>query len=90
MRCQEQLPPWDPVTPQPPEVQTRRTQLSSLRLAGLLQYHARILDSTEPVVTRWDNSPPDQTERSVGTFDVTPTEGGVHVAGAADREVGRP
>ena len=35
------------------------------------------MDSSEPVVTRWDDSPPEQTERPVGTFDVTPTEGGV-------------
>ena len=41
------------------------------------EFHARIVDSSEPVVTRWDDSPPEQTERPVGTFDVTPTEGGV-------------
>ena len=41
------------------------------------EFHARIADSSEPVVTRWDDSPPEQTERPVGTFDVTPTEGGV-------------
>ena len=38
------------------------------------EFHARIVDSSEPVVTRWDDSPPEQTERPVGTFDVTPTE----------------
>ena len=27
-------------------------------------------------------SPPDQTKRPVGTYDVTPTEGGVHVGGS--------
>ena len=41
------------------------------------EFQARIVDSSEPVVTRWDGSPPEQTERPVGTFDVTPTEGGV-------------
>ena len=41
------------------------------------EFHARIADSSEPVVSRWDDSPPEQTERPVGTFDVTPTEGGV-------------
>ena len=41
------------------------------------EFHARIIDSTEPVVTRWDNSPPLQEERPVGTFDVTPNESGV-------------
>ena len=41
------------------------------------EFHARILDSTEPVVTRWDGSPPTQEERPVGTFDVTPSESGV-------------
>ena len=41
------------------------------------EFQARIVDSSEPVVTRWDGNPPEQTERPVGTFDVTPTEGGV-------------
>ena len=41
------------------------------------EFHARIVDSTSPVVTRWDNSPPEQTERPVGTWDVTPTANGV-------------
>ena len=40
-------------------------------------FHARILNSSEPVVTRWDNSPPELSERPVGTWDVTPTANGV-------------
>ena len=35
------------------------------------------MDSSEPVVTRWDNSAPAHEERPGGTFDVTPTNDGV-------------
>ena len=48
------------------------------------EFHARIVDPSEPVVTRWD-SPPEQTERPVGTFDVTPTEGGVQAEETGER-----
>ena len=41
------------------------------------EFHARIVDSTSPVVTRWDDSPPELSERPVGTWDVTPTANGV-------------
>ena len=41
----------------------------------------RIVQSTEPVVTGWDASPPLQEERAVGTWDVTPSLEGVEVTG---------
>ena len=53
------------------------------------EFQARIVDTSEPVVTRWDARPPDQAERPVGTYDVTPTNDGVHVEGA-DRDVAVP
>ena len=40
---------------------------------------AKVMDSTEPVVTGWDSSPPERDERAVGTWDVTPTDEGVTV-----------
>ena len=49
------------------------------------EFHVRVVDSSEPVVTRWDNSPPELTERPVGTFDVTPTEGGVQAEETGER-----
>ena len=35
-------------------------------------FDARIIESSEPVVTRWDMSEPTSEERPVGTYDVTP------------------
>ena len=41
------------------------------------EFAARVVSSSKPVVTDWDYSPPQQDEREVGTWDVTPTEDGV-------------
>ena len=41
------------------------------------EFNARIVESSEPVVTGWDMSPPERDERPVGTWDVTPTDDGV-------------
>ena len=46
------------------------------------EYNARMVESSEPVVTRWDRSPPDREQRAVGTWDVTPTPHGVSVTNA--------
>ena len=40
------------------------------------EYSARIIESSEPVVTTWDDSPPAREERPVGTFDVIPNNDG--------------
>ena len=40
------------------------------------EYSARIIESSEPVVTAWDDSPPVREERPVGTYDVTPDNDG--------------
>ena len=49
----------------------------------------RIIEHTEPVVTRWDANPPDQGERPVGTLSVAPSFDGVKV-GNGDRDVAVP
>ena len=41
------------------------------------EFQARIVDSSEPVVTRWDDSAPAHEERPGGTFAVTPSFEGV-------------
>ena len=43
----------------------------------------RIVQTSEPVVTSWDDSPPTQEQRAVGTWDVTPGPEGVEVEGGA-------
>ena len=43
------------------------------------EYSARMVESSKPVVTGWDRSPPDREQRAVGTWDVTPTPDGVSV-----------
>ena len=41
------------------------------------QYSARMVTSSEPVVVGYDQTPPSQTERPVGTWDVMPTREGL-------------
>ena len=41
------------------------------------QYSARMVTSSEPVVVGYDQTPPAQTERPVGTWDVMPTREGL-------------
>ena len=41
------------------------------------EFDAVVVESSEPVVTGWDRTAPDREERSVGTWDVTPTNDGV-------------
>ena len=38
------------------------------------EFEAKVLSSSEPVVTGWDESPPQRDERHVGTWDIVPTE----------------
>ena len=47
-------------------------------------YSASIVESSEPVVTNWDDSPPASDQRSVGGWDVVPGQDGV----VADRNEG--
>ena len=43
------------------------------------EYSARVVDSSEPVVTAWDRSAPTREERDVGSLSVTPNNDGVEV-----------
>ena len=43
-------------------------------------YDARLVKASKPVVTAWDTSSPDRVERSVGSWEVSPTPDGVEVA----------
>ena len=43
------------------------------------EFDARLVESSDPVVTRWDMTSPDRDERQVGTWDVMPTDDGVVV-----------
>ena len=40
-------------------------------------FDARVVDASEPVVTRWDGDPPARDERDVGRWDVVPHSDGV-------------
>ena len=51
------------------------------------EFAARVVSSSEPVVTGWDYSPPQQDEREVGSWDVTPTEDGVTAANQGHVEI---
>ena len=51
------------------------------------EFAARVVSSSEPVVTGWDYSPPQQDEREVGSWDVTPTEDGVTAANQGRVEI---
>ena len=42
-------------------------------------YSGRLVESSEPVVTAWDRSPPVPEERAVGAWDVVPNNDGVQV-----------
>ena len=48
------------------------------------EYSANIVESSEPVVTNWDETPPASDQRSVGGWDVVPGQDGV----VADRNEG--
>ena len=41
------------------------------------EFTAQVVESTEPVVTGWDESAPQREERPVGTWDVIPSDDGV-------------
>ena len=49
------------------------------------EYDAQPVESSEPVVTGWERSPPERQERPVGTWDVTPNADGVEVESAGGR-----
>ena len=51
------------------------------------EFAARVVSSSEPVVTGWDYSPPQQDEREVGSWDVRPTEDGVTAANQGRVEI---
>ena len=51
------------------------------------EFAARVVSSSEPVVTGWDYSPPQQDEREVGSWAVTPTEDGVTAANQGRVEI---
>ena len=42
-------------------------------------FDAKVIESSEPVVTQWDMSAPERDARPVGTWEVTPREDGVDV-----------
>ena len=41
------------------------------------RFSARVVQSSRPVVTGWDQTPPQRSERAVGGWDVTPSDDGV-------------
>ena len=41
------------------------------------EYSATVVESSNPVITGWDDSAPTQEERAVGTYDITPTANGL-------------
>ena len=43
------------------------------------EFTARVVSASEPVVTTWDDSPPAEDVRDVGTWELTPTRDGVAV-----------
>ena len=79
-------PPADATEPAPrppgtyPRAIAHNEQIEATYDPDTNQYSARLIEASEPVVTRWDDTPPAATERGVGNWEVTPSNQGVTVS----------